>query len=78
MTIGRAPLLQFGRRRVLLLREAKTFDEDFKFCRYLGDTECCATPIGISESSHNKEQADLLNRTLSREQHSPNHHYLAS
>jgi hypothetical protein len=69
MAIGRAPLLQFGRGRVLLLREAQTFHEDFKFCRHLGDAECCAAPIGISVSSHNiLGEADLRNGTLSREQ----------
>ena len=52
IAIGLAPLLQFGRGRVFLLREAQAFDEEFKLGRTLGDVGCNVTPIGISASAH--------------------------
>ena len=53
IAVGCAPPLQFGRGRVILLREAQTFDEEFKLRRNLGDEWGYVTPIGISASAHN-------------------------
>ena len=58
IAIGLAPLLQFGRGRVFLLREAQAFDEEFKLGRTLGDVGCNVAPIGISASVAHKSSRD--------------------